>query len=114
MNAEDLVDFIRARLSSSSTDSLPKPEAESLAPRIPDHEMLRRVGGGNYGDVWIARSITGQFRAVKVVRRKNFSSDRPYEREFHGIVQFEPISRSHAGVINILHVGRDDAIGCFF
>src|SRR5206468_5694481 len=72
------------------------------------------IGGGSYGDVWLARSTTGQLRAVKVVWRKNFSSERPYEREFHGIVQFEPISRSHPGVVNVLHVGRDDAAGCFF
>jgi serine/threonine protein kinase len=51
---------------------------------------------------------------VKVVWRQNFSSDRPYEREFSGIAQFEPISRSHPGVVSVLHVGRDDAAGCFF
>src|SRR6185503_97203 len=56
---------------------------------------------------------TGALRAVKVVWRSHFASERPYEREFHGIVQFEPISRSHPGVVNVLHVGRDDA-GCFF
>src|SRR4030095_10974085 len=75
---------------------------------------LRRVGSGSYGEVWLARGITGCLHAVKVVWRSNFSSDRPYEREFRGIVQFEPISRSHPGVINILHVGRDDAAGFFF
>jgi serine/threonine protein kinase/WD40 repeat protein len=83
-------------------------------PRVPDHALLARIGGGSYGDVWLARTVTGQFRATKVVWRRNFSSDRPYEREFRGIVQFEPISRSHPGVVNILHVGRDDAVGCFF
>src|SRR6185503_3202812 len=57
---------------------------------------------------------TGALRAVKVVWRSHFASERPYEREFHGIVQFEPISRSHPGVVNILHVGRDDPAGCFF
>src|SRR4030095_11428896 len=75
---------------------------------------LRRVGSGSYGEVWLARGITGALRAVKVVWRSHFSSDRPYEREFRGIVQFEPISRSHPGVVNVLHVGRDDAAGCFF
>ena len=52
--------------------------------------MLRRIGGGSYGDVWLAQSTTGQLRAVKVVWRKNFSSERPYDREFSGIVQIEP------------------------
>lgn len=82
--------------------------------RVPDHELIRRIGGGSYGDVWLARSVTGRLRAVKVVWRQNFSCDRPYEREFRGIVQFEPISRSHPSVVNVLHVGRDDGAGCFF
>jgi WD40 repeat protein/serine/threonine protein kinase len=64
--------------------------------------------------VWLARGVTGNLYAVKVVWRENFSSERPYEREFSGIVQFEPISRTHPGVVNVLHVGRDNAAGCFF
>ena len=83
-------------------------------PRVPDHELIARIGEGSYGDVWLARSVTGRLRAIKVVWRRNFSSDRPYEREFRGIVQFEPISRAHPGVVNVLHVGRDDAAGCYF
>src|SRR5205814_3953407 len=78
------------------------------------YEMLARIGEGTYGEVWLARNITDSLRAIKVVWRSNFSSERPYEREFHGIVQFEPISRSHPGVVSILHVGRDDAAGCFY
>jgi WD40 repeat protein len=83
-------------------------------PPIPDHQILARIGSGGYGEVWLARSVTGALRAVKVVWRCHFSSERPYEREFHGIVQFEPISRLHPGVVNVLHVGRDDGAGCYF
>lgn len=83
-------------------------------PRIPDHEMLKPIGRGSYGDVWLARSVGGQLRAVKVVWRNRFSSERPFEREFNGIRAFEPISRSHPGVIHILHLGRDEEAGCFY
>jgi WD40 repeat protein len=83
-------------------------------PRAADHEILKQIGSGSYGGVWLARSAAGQLRAVKVVWRSRFSSERPYEREFTGIRQFEPISRSHPGVVHVLHVGRDDAAGYFY
>jgi serine/threonine protein kinase len=76
--------------------------------------VIGRIGGGSYGEVWLDKSVTGQMRAIKIVWRRNFSCDRPHEREFRGIVQFEPISRLHPGVIQILHVGRDDSAGCFY
>jgi len=83
-------------------------------PRAADHEILKQIGSGSYGGVWLARSAAGQLRAVKVVWRSRFSSERPYEREFTGIRQFEPISRSHPAVVHILHVGRDDAAEYFY
>jgi serine/threonine protein kinase len=83
-------------------------------PPIPDHRLIRRVGAGSYGEVWLARSVSGAFRAVKVVYRRSFASDRPYKREFNGILKFEPISRMHPGVVSILHVGRNSAAECFY
>ena len=76
------------------------------APEIPDHEVLRKIGGGSYGEVWMARSVTDVLRAIKVVWRSDFDSERDFEREFEGIKNYEPISRSHPGLIPILHVGR--------
>jgi hypothetical protein len=35
--------------------------------RIPDYELVRRIGGGSYGEVWLARSNLGDHRALKVV-----------------------------------------------
>src|ERR1043166_2785402 len=83
-------------------------------PAIPDHQMLRRIGSGSYGEVWLARNIMGSYRAVKVVYRDQFSEYRPYEREFEGIRNFEPVSRSHPSQISIFQVGRNDADGYFY
>jgi WD40 repeat protein len=85
-----------------------------IFPHIPDHRLLRRIGEGSYGEVWLARNIMGSFRAVKVVYREQFDSDRPYEREFGGIQKFEPLSRSHEGFVDLLQVGRDDQAGYFY
>ena len=97
------------RLTPTTPVATPKP-----ALTVSDHTLVRRVGKGGYGEVWLACSTIGVFHAVKIVKRREFSSDVPYEREFKGIQKFMPISRSHPGFVNVLHVGRDEAEGFFF
>ena len=80
--------------------------ASAQIPRIPDHEVLRVIGRGAYGDIWLARTVTGALRAVKIVYRSTFESERAFQREFQGMSAFEPISRAHAGFVDILHVGH--------
>jgi serine/threonine protein kinase len=77
------------------------------SPDIPDHQLIRCIGSGSYGEVWLARNVMGNYRAVKIVYRKTFENDRPFEREFNGIQKFEPISRSDDSQVDILHVGRN-------
>jgi WD40 repeat protein len=76
--------------------------------------LIRRIGKGAFGEVWLARNIMGTYRAVKVVYRRNFSDERPYHREFRGLQKFEPISRSHDGFVDILDTGLDVTQGYFF
>lgn len=85
-----------------------------FVPIVPDHELIRRIGGGSYGEVWLARNVVGTYRAVKVVYRKTFEHDRPYEREFGGMQKFEPVSRTHEGLVNVLQIGCNDQAGYFY
>ncbi len=81
---------------------------------IPDYELLRRIGKGAFGEVWLARNVLGFFRAVKVVHRATFADTIDYERELTGVRNFEPISREHIGLVDLLDVGVNQAQGYFY
>ncbi len=83
-------------------------------PAIPDHQLLREIGQGSYGVVWLARSSMGMYRAIKIVYRKKFDHQKPFDRELSGIRKFEPISRLHEGFMDVLHIGINEAAGYFY
>src|SRR6516225_12409155 len=83
-------------------------------PLIADHALLSPIASGGYGQVWLARSALGTYRAIKLVHRANFDHDRPFEREFAGIQKYEPVSRCHEGLVDLLQVGRNDAERYFY
>src|SRR5438270_3602018 len=87
---------------------------QGYVPRVPDHEVMRLIGRGSYGEVWLGRNTLGTYRAIKVVYEKTFRHRRPFDREFNGVQKFEPISRLHEGLVDILQVGRDEAAGYFY
>jgi serine/threonine protein kinase len=92
-------------------------ESSRDAPQLPGLILLRQIGGGTYGEVWLARESDGEegaFRAVKLVRRDRFEDAHPYEREWRGQQRFESLSRSHVGIVDVLRLERDDAHGLFF
>lgn len=93
---------------SSGRQDFQRPQhAENLRPLVPDHEILRLIGRGAYGEVWLARSVTGAYRAVKVVWREDYDDEKTYVREFEGILHYEPVARGIPGVVHILHVGQN-------
>ena len=83
-------------------------------PDIPEHELLRCIGTGSYGQVWLARSSTGSWRAVKVVWRSLFLDERPFEREWTGVRRFEPLSRESDAFVDVLQTGRSADGGHFY
>jgi serine/threonine protein kinase len=99
----------------SAGGSAPQPPNRApQPPEIPDHELLHRIGSGAYGEVWLARNAIGTLRAVKIVHRQSFQHADHFEREFKGLLKFEPISRSHDGLVDVLQIGRRDDAGYFY
>jgi serine/threonine protein kinase len=107
-------DSIREQPASGHEDILNRSERASDAPDIPDFELLRCIGRGSYGEVWLARNVLGTYRAVKIVERKAFRDEEAFEREFSGLQRFEPVSREHDGFVAILHVSRNRTAGFFY
>ncbi len=83
-------------------------------PVVPEHELLRLIGSGSSGQVWLAKNALGSYRAVKIVQAQMFKHQRAFEREFNGILKFEPVSRLHDGLVDVLQVGRNEAAGYFY
>lgn len=81
---------------------------------IPDHTLLRVIGRGAYGEVWLAKNLMGSLRAVKVIWRGPFENNKPFEREFAGIQRYEPVSAASGGLVHLFHVGRNDSEGYFY
>lgn len=101
-------------MSGGNLPTLPVKRVVRPTPSIPDHEVVRQIGSGAYGEVWLAKSLTGAWRAVKIVWREDFEDERSFNREFEGILQYEPIARNHPGLVHILHVGRHDQDSPFY
>jgi formylglycine-generating enzyme required for sulfatase activity len=91
-----------------------QPHIRTAAPEIRDHETLRLIGRGAFGEVWLARSVTGALRAVKVVWREDYDRPDSFEREFEALKRFEPVSRRHEGLVPILQVGRNAEAGFYY
>jgi serine/threonine protein kinase len=86
-----------------------------IQPTVPDYELIRRIGRGAYGEVWLARNqATGALRAAKIVWRHTFEDARPFQREFAGIQRFERISREHPSQLALFHIGRNEPGGYFY
>ncbi|MGA2244014.1 MAG: serine/threonine-protein kinase [Verrucomicrobiota bacterium] len=95
-------------------ESAEKPDEPSPQPIVAEHQLLRLIGSGSSGEVWLARNSIGVFRAVKIIFRKSFPWAKPYEDEFQGLLRFEPLSRQHDGLVDVLQVGGNAELGYFY
>jgi predicted transcriptional regulator len=53
--------------------------------QISEFRLIKHIGSGAYGEVWLAESVTGAMRAVKIVWREDFEMTKTFHREFLGI-----------------------------
>jgi serine/threonine protein kinase len=89
-------------------------ESEPQTPAIPEHQLIRVIGEGGGGQVWLAQNAIGTYRAVKIVWKKAFHEGLSFTHEFNGVLKFEPVSRLHDGLMDILQVGVAEAAGYFY
>src|SRR5262245_7515317 len=97
--------------------SSPAPEAAPpihTPPEIPNLRLLRCIGRGAYGEVWLSRNEIGVHLAAKLIYKDSFTDRSPFEREYRGILHYTPLSRTHHGLVQILHVGRPAGAGYFY
>ena len=90
------------------------PEGAAPQPVVAEHHVVRLVGRGAAGEVWLARNTIGAYRAVKVIHRKAFAWRKPFEDEYQGLLRFEPLSRQHDGLVDVLQVGGHPGDDLFY
>src|SRR5437016_4896858 len=77
--------------------------------RAGDYALLRRIGAGTYGDVWLARDVVGKLVAVKLIDRERLSLLSRTNREERALGLLRAKLPEHPNLIRVHHVGNDDA-----
>jgi serine/threonine protein kinase len=77
-------------------------------PYVPDFDLIRPVGSGGFGEVWLATNrTTGRLRAVKVIPLQTSGNADPAGREISSLTRLEANSRCrHPNLLQIYHIGK--------
>ena len=78
------------------------------APDVPDFDLIRPIGSGGFGRVWLAANrTTGHLRAVKVIPLRGHGETDRAGREISSLTRLEENVRTrHANLLTIHHVGK--------
>ena len=82
--------------------------------QIPDYELIKLIGEGGFGQIWMGRDVLGLYRAIKIIRYDDFKSLDSYQAEYHGIRHYAFYSRKYDGLIDIHHVGVREEEGFYY
>lgn len=90
------------------------PADDNSPPTVSDYDLIRVIGEGGFGEVWLATNrATGHLRAVKVIPLHHSGTKDPAGREITSITRLEAnLRRQHPNLLNIHHVGMTDE--CLF
>ena len=92
----------------SEQDADVRSNEEHAAPDVPDFDLIRPVGSGGFGEVWLATNrTTGRLRAIKLIPLHASGNADPAAREISSITRLEANSRCrHPNLLQIHHVGK--------
>ncbi|HUT90148.1 MAG TPA: serine/threonine-protein kinase [Thermoguttaceae bacterium] len=81
---------------------------QTRPPDVPDFELLRSVGEGGFGRVWLGRNqTTGRLRAVKLIPLRGGGRVDPAGREIASLTYLEGrVGTEHPNLLAIHHVGK--------
>ncbi len=80
----------------------------SNKPEVPDFDLIRPIGQGGFGRVWLAANrTTGRLRAVKVIASREPGMADPAGREIASITRLEAnLECQHPNLLTIHHVAQ--------
>lgn|GEM_PF-3528414 len=78
----------------------------SVDASVPDYDLLRRIGKGGFGEVWLGRHrLHGEYVAVKLVPKQRLV-------ELEGVRSYKQQAKQHSNLVPIEHVGETDT--CYY
>jgi len=71
---------------------------------VPDYQLIEKCGRGSFGDVYVARGLSGSLVALKVIEKNNYSA-----KEFNGLKYYCSRCSNSPFLIKIYHTGETES-----